>query len=235
LPVDLLMHLLAVCVSAFLFGFVGSVPLAGPIAVMVVSRAAQRRFAEALRVGLGASVAEGLYAGAAFWGFTALLGRNPMAVPLSRGTAAVVLLVLGVRFMFWGPKKEDDRRESKAGTALLGFTVSALNPTLLITWGAVAAFVHGHLDQLGPLSQTDAIPFGLSAAAGIGSWFLLLITILRRFAGSLPRNALAWTVRVLGLSLVALGVWSGVRLGAWFAKTHRPPAPSAAAPHAPAD
>src|SRR5216683_2058256 len=104
------MHLLAACVSAFAFGFIGSVPLARPIAVMVFSRAVQRRFGEALRIGLGASAAEGLYAGAAFWGLTTLLGRSPLAVPLSRAAAAVVLLVLGVRFMFWRPNDKSDRR-----------------------------------------------------------------------------------------------------------------------------
>jgi threonine/homoserine/homoserine lactone efflux protein len=213
------MRLLAVCVSAFVLGFVGSVPLAGPVAVMVLSRAAQGRYREALRIGLGASVAEGLYAGAAFWGFTTLLSRNALVVPVSRGAAAIVLLALGVRFMFWRPASKDDSRENKAGTALLGFTVSALNPTLFITWSAAAAIVHSGSDGPGSHTQLDAVPFGAAAAAGIAAWFFVLVALVRRYEGSLPRNALAWAVRALGLCLVALGVWSAVRLGAWFLTT----------------
>jgi threonine/homoserine/homoserine lactone efflux protein len=227
------MRLLAVCVSAFVLGFVGSVPLAGPVAVMVLSRAAQGRFREALRIGLGASVAEGLYAGAAFWGFTTLLSRNALVVPVSRGAAAIVLLALGVRFMFWRPASKDDSRENKAGTALLGFTVSALNPTLFITWSAAAAIVHSGSDGPGSHTQLDAVPFGAAAAAGIAAWFFVLVALVRRYEGSLPKNALAWSVRALGLCLVALGVWSAVRLGAWFLTTRsaRPLSTHEAAAH----
>jgi threonine/homoserine/homoserine lactone efflux protein len=210
------MGLLLLCASAFLFGFVGSIPLAGPIAVMVVSRAAQGHFRDALRISLGASVAEGIYAGGAFWAFTHLLAPSRLVVPISRGAAAVVLIGLGVRFVFWRPKDAGDEREGKAGTALLGFTISAVNPTLFVSWSAVAAFVYStHAQGSGP-TERDAFPFGVAAAAGIACWFALLLTLLRRFAGKLPRQALTWTVRGLGLCLVGLGVWSAVRLESWW-------------------
>ncbi len=223
------MYLVTICASAFAFGFIGSVPLAGPIAVMVLARATLRRFGEALRIALGASVAEGLYAGGAFWGFSRLSSRSDLVVPISRAAATVIFLALGVRFVFWRPKEESDRRENKAGTALLGFTISALNPTLFVTWSAAAAFVQSGHDQGSVRTQLDAIPFGVVAAAGIGSWFLVLVTLLRRYEGHVPKNALSWSVRALGLCLVALGVWSGVRLEAWWATGQRPPTHDGAA------
>jgi threonine/homoserine/homoserine lactone efflux protein len=217
------MRLLLLSVSAFLFGFFGSVPLAGPISVMVVSRAAQGHFRDALRISLGASVAEGLYAGGAFWAFTRLLAPNPYVAPISRGAAAVLLVGLGVRFMFWRPKDEDGSRESKTGTALLGFTISAVNPTLFVTWSAIVAFVHSAHDQRpGGPTELDAIPFGVAAAAGIASWFVVLVAVLRRFEGKLPKQALTWTVRGLGLCLVGLGIWSAIRLGLWWTGAHDP-------------
>jgi len=222
------MHLLAVCVVALVFGFVGSMPLAGPIAVMTISRAARGRYGEALRVGLGAAVAEGLYAALAFWGFTHLLGRSALVVPLSSAATALVLLPLGVRFMFWRADEERDHRESKAGTALLGFSVSALNPTLFVSWSAAVAFLYGALLQ-NP-SEGDAIPFGLCAATGIASWFLVLVGLLRRFEGKFGRGMLGWAVRALGLALFGIGVWSSVRLVAWLVHrreaSHSVPAPA---------
>src|ERR1700678_1643392 len=110
------MRLLAVCVMALLFGFVGSMPLAGPIAILVISRATQGRFGEALRVGLGAAVAEALYAGLAFWGFTAFLARHAVVVPISHGVTAAVLLALGIRFMFWRAEAAQGEPKSGAGT-----------------------------------------------------------------------------------------------------------------------
>ena len=77
----LTMRLIAICVMALVFGFVGSMPLAGPIAILAVARATRGRYGEALRVGLGAAVAEGIYAGIAFWGFTTFLARHAIVVP----------------------------------------------------------------------------------------------------------------------------------------------------------
>src|SRR5215469_14421808 len=98
------MPLAFACVVAFLFGFVGSIPLAGPIAILMLSRAAQRRFGEAFRVGIGAALAEGTYSGIAFWGFNTFLAHGKRVEPVSHAAAALVLSGLGVAFMFWKPE-----------------------------------------------------------------------------------------------------------------------------------
>src|SRR5580700_8301459 len=180
------MRLLAVCLMALVFGFVGSMPLAGPIAVLVISRATQRRFGEALRIGVGAAVAEALYAGFSFWGFTTFLGRHAIVVPISHGVTALVLAALGVRFMFWKADPGHGEPKGGAGTLVFGFSISAINPTLLLTWSA-------------------AVAFALSAGAGIAGWFVLLVAVLRKYQGKVPQKALTWTVRGLGLVLTLLG------------------------------
>jgi threonine/homoserine/homoserine lactone efflux protein len=211
----------AACLVALVFGYVGSMPLAGPIAVMELSRGAQGRFSEALRIGLGAAVAEGIYAGVAFWGYTALLARHPLLLPISHGATAAVLVALGVRFAFWKPSDRKDERERKAGTVLLGFTVSAANPTLLVTWGAVVAFLYSK--ELGHMPPIAAVPFGLCAGAGVALWSATLVAILRKYEGKLPRKALTWVVRILGVALAGLGTWSGVQLALWLLGLRGPP------------
>ena len=208
------MHLLAVCLIALGFGFFGSMPLAGPIAVMVFSRASHRRYEEALHIGLGAAVAEGIYAAVAFWSFTSLLASHPLIVPVSRGVTAVVLSAFGVRFALWKQHDTKDKYERRAGTSLVGFSLSAINPTLLVTWSAAVALLYSK--GLGVSSPLAAIPFGVSAAVGIGAWFAILVAILRKFEGKLPVAVLTWTIRALGVGLVGLGVWSGVQLVQWL-------------------
>ncbi len=208
------MRVLATCLVALAFGFFGSMPLAGPIALMVVSRAARRRFDEALHVAFGAAIAEAMYSGLAFFGYTTLFARHPLVKPVSQAVSALVLVVLGVRFAVWSPKEKGDRRENAAGTTLLGFTVSALNPTLLVTWGASVAFLYSK--GLGGTSSLEAVPFGLCAGAGVALWNVVLVRILRKYGGRMPRAAITWTVRGLGLALVGLGVWSGVQLVGWL-------------------
>jgi len=43
-----------------------------------------------------------------------------------------------------------------------------------------------------------------------------LAKLLRKYEGRLPRALLTTVVRVLGVALVALGVWSGVQLAQWL-------------------
>lgn len=215
------MKLVAICAIALVFGFVGSMPIAGPVSVMVISRAARRRFDEALHIGLGAAAAEAIYAGVAFFGYTAILARYELVVPVSHGVTAVVLMALGGFFVFWSPKDKKDTRENKTGTFFLGFSVSAVNPTLLVTWGAATAFLFSK--GLGETADLAAIPFGLCAGAGIAAWFSLFVVVLRKYEGKLPRKVLTWIVRLLGLALVGLGVWSGVQLVQWLAGDRQAP------------
>jgi len=209
------MRLLAICVIALAFGFFGSMPLAGPIAILAVSRATERRYGEALRIGLGAAAAEGIYAGVAFWGFSTFLASHAIVVPISHGTTALVLCAVGLSFVFWKPRDPGKpRRTSHRGALFFGFSVSALNPTLVLTWSAAVAFLYSKgLKE--PLSLY-ALPFGVCAAAGVGAWFVVLVWLLRRYGGMLPKGLLTWMIRGMGLVLVGLGVWSGVQLVQWI-------------------
>ena len=205
------MRLVAICVVALVFGFMGSMPLAGPIALLAVARASRGKYSEAFRIGLGAAAAEGLYAGIAFWGYTTFLARHAIVVPVSRAVTAIVLTAIGARFVFWKPPADQkDTRENKAGTALLGFSVSAINPTLLLTWSAAVAALYSR--GLGETPSVYAIPFGLCAAAGIAGWFFTLAVLFRRYGGKLPEAAITWVIRAMGLALVVLALWSAVKL-----------------------
>ena len=66
--------------SLTVFGYIGSMPIAGPIAALIFARALQGR-GRRLHIALGAATAEMICAGLAFWGFAALLGyarRDPV-------------------------------------------------------------------------------------------------------------------------------------------------------------
>ncbi|MGA3120398.1 MAG: LysE family transporter [Polyangiaceae bacterium] len=221
------MRLLAVCAIALTFGFVGSVPIAGPVALMVLARGADRRFGEAVRIGLGAAVAEGIYAGVAFWGFATFLARHRWVIPASRGATAVLLIGLGVRFALWRPADRKNESEHRGGKAFVGFTVAALNPTLLLTWSAVVALAYSW--GLGGQPALVSVPFGACATAGVSGWVFSFVPLLRACGGKLPRAATTWLVRAIGLALIGLGAWSGVKLATAAAQpVNRPGAPNTA-------
>jgi hypothetical protein len=49
------------------FGFVGSIPVAGPISALVLYRGLDRRYKAATFIGVGGAVAEGAYAFLSFF------------------------------------------------------------------------------------------------------------------------------------------------------------------------
>jgi threonine/homoserine/homoserine lactone efflux protein len=214
------MNGILVCAIAFVLAYVGSMPLAGPIAVWMITRAAERRFGEARRIGIGAALSEGIYAALAFWGFATFLARQQLVVPISRAATAVILTAVGGWVVFWKPSDvAPDREERKAGTLFIGFWISAFNPTLLITWSTAVAFLYSK--GLTGERSLVAIPFGACAALGVASWNVCVVHLLEKYGGRLPKSAMTWVVRTMGLVLVGLGLWAGVQFVEWARDPHR--------------
>jgi threonine/homoserine/homoserine lactone efflux protein len=207
------MSTLLVSIIAFLLGFFGSIPPAGPVAVIVISRVLERRYDLALLTGLGAATAEGIYSFAAFFGFAAVLPHAEVIRPVAHGITAVALFAWGVHFMFWRPRKLE-LSKTRAGFTV-GFSVAIFNPVLLFTWSAaVTALYTKSFVELAPLM---AFPFGVSAALGVAAWAFAMVHVLRRYGEHFPHTLVTRVVRGMGLALVALGVWSAVDLvSPWF-------------------
>lgn len=201
----------------FLFGFVGSMPVAGPIAALVLARAIQGRTRSGIAISAGAALAESAYAALTFWGLATLIARYPVIVPVSRGLAAVALVTLGVVLLGAKPPEPKDipARESWRGSFLLGFTITALNPTLVATWTAASAT----LAATGWLRLTPllAIPFAASACAGIVLWFALLVRLVGRYQDRFRPSTLRRVLQGTGIALLGLGAWFGICLALYLA------------------
>jgi threonine/homoserine/homoserine lactone efflux protein len=212
------MPLLTVSVVALLFGFVGSLPMAGPIAILVVSNAVKGREKEARRTAYGAAVAEGIYAFLAFWGFATFLARHAIVLPISHGVTGAIMLGLGLHFLRF---KLDHERSSEPGPEgargpfWVGLSIAALNPTLLASWSAVTTFLYSR--QIVQMTGLLAVPFGAFAGLGIALWAVAIVALLRKFRDHFPRSAITWVVRAMGLVLVGIAVWSFVELGLYVA------------------
>lgn len=204
------MSVLLVCVIAAVLGYVAAMPILGPIAVMVISRGVEGRFDEARKLGLGAALAEGIYAGVAF-GFATLFTRYPAALPVSRVLTSVVLAVVGVSFLRYTPKPLEAISERKTKSAFgLGFLTSGLNPTIVVTWTAVTAAVHSR--QLVEMKPWMAIPFGMSACLGIGAWYFTLVALMTKYHSRLPARAMRIFIRVMGGVLLCISAWTLISL-----------------------
>jgi threonine/homoserine/homoserine lactone efflux protein len=216
------------CILGAVFGFIGSMPMTGPVAVMVLSRALDKKYGQALEVGVGAAVVESVYSGIAYWGFSTFLARHRLVLPVSHAISAVVLMVVGTYFAV--SRHEQKPREEKTGRALfLGFTASAFNPTLLATWSGAVAALYGH--GLASDKPWVAAPFGLAAGTGNILWQLVLVAFIRKLGDRAPRRAINGIIRGMGVVLVGVGVLSAVQ----FVRSIGPHPPRGSVPGAQLD
>jgi threonine/homoserine/homoserine lactone efflux protein len=190
------------------FGFVGSIPVAGPISILVVEGALAGRLREVRALAAGASVAEALYAGGAYAGLSALLVRFPRLEPVSQAIGALSLLVLGLYFALRKPAASGAPAAPQAarpgGAARNGFLITLFNPTLLGTWSAATTALHA----TGWVTPTPlaAVPFALGAGVGIALWFVLLIAVIARVRDHFHKETLDRAVRAVGVLLAVLGL-----------------------------
>ena len=201
----------------FTFGFLGSMPVAGPASALVLSRGLVGRFLSGAMIGVGCAVAEGVYAFLAAYGFAAFLAGYPWIEGVSHIVAAIILLALGVTFARFKQAKEatartvSDRALPSAG---LGFWITIINPALMATWTASATT----LNSAGlTLTKATALPFGAGVAVGIAAWFGILTYLLRRYRERFKAETLNRGIRAIGVLIVGLGVYFAYKAVRHFA------------------
>jgi len=182
-------------------GFVGSVPVTGPVSASVFSYLLEGRYRSGLWTAAGGSIAKGLYAGLAAWGLSSLLSDISWVESASHWLAALILCVIGLALLRHRTKPTPSAR----GLGFFfGLTVTLLNPTLLGTFGAVIAVLHGR--GIAPETGLDCLAFGVSAGLGMVLWYCCAIALMKRFAPRLEGSRIrvakrAMAVLVFGLAL----------------------------------
>jgi len=198
--------MLTALLSGLGLGFVGSMPIAGPTAVVVVDSGLENRPMKGLYVAIGAAAAESLYAALAFWGLTTLFALHPLILPASRVFGGAVLILIGLYFLRRraSAKAPARQREPRQGKHLVfGFSMTLFNPALAATWAAAIAALHSAFPET--YKPIDALPFGLGAAIGIVAWFWLLLKLVHRFREKVRPKTVNALVRGMGGALVILG------------------------------
>lgn len=199
---DLLSALLLGIVS----GFIGSILVAGPISVLVLSRIAQHHDREGWSLAAGAAVAEGTYAALAGLGAKLLVGLEGMLATGGRALGALLVLALGL-MLVWPthlPGAPPKPRVQRAGRGFwLGFMIAAVNPALAAGWAAaIAALVSWGLLSGGHLS---AMAFGLGVSVGVISWFTLAILGLRNVREKIRPTTALRVRHAAGMVLILIG------------------------------
>ncbi len=189
-------------------GFIGSIPIAGPVAALVVERGLEGRFRGGAYIALGGALPEGGYAYLACWGFSTFLVEYAWIELTARGAAALLMVGLGIKFLRYRSKAAEaarSERESGRGAFALGFSITALNPTLIATWTAATTT----LCAIRPvrLGATESLGFAGGATVGVIGWFLLLLGLMRRYRDRFQQATLERAIRGIGGFLLLGAAW----------------------------
>ena len=196
-------------------GAAGSIPLAGPITMLVLGFGLEGRIRQAGLVALGSALPESLYAGLALWGFGALIAQFRWVGPASQAVAVLVLVGVGLFLMLRPPRERNPSAtastdlEGSKRHLLLGLSITILNPALILNWGAAVTMIYS-LGLVEPKPHF-AVPFGLGVGAGILSWFTVALYFLHRHHKRISPSLREKLMKGMGGLLFTLGVIAAAR------------------------
>ena len=186
-------------------GFVVSVPV-GPVNITVIKQALHKGFVPAFLAGLGAIVAESIYAVLMLVGHPTLPAQSKILFVM-RIVAVVVIAGMGVRSLLTKPEQLEsqstatvertDERWHHPKTFLLGFVLTISNLMLVLLWATLAALLFAREWVTPDLLCRMVCVAGVFAGGVV--WFLLLAFFVSRAHRRVKPQTLMWLVRICGV------------------------------------
>lgn len=145
-------------IAGFLTGFIFSMPIAGPVSIMITSNALKGRLRYCNLFNLGASFGDFIYVFIAVFGLTKLYTFYKPIIPYIFAFGSLLLFFLG--YKIFRTKLDIDHLEDKihisekikkkeGGAFYTGFMINFLNPTLFIGWLTSSLLVISFIAALG--------------------------------------------------------------------------------------
>lgn len=193
-------------------GWLGSMPLAGPVSALVIKRGLTGRARHGFALATGAALAETGWCAGALLGYGVLLDRWVWLRPAAGAVGGALVLVLGLRLLL---RRDGEAPPSHLPSAtgrgwfaeiVLGFSLVVVNPGVLLSWAGVLAALHAV--GLEPATRETRLQFAAGVPAGIVAWFTFLLWLLRHTGSRLGRSLLPRALRLLGALLCGAGLWA---------------------------
>ncbi len=131
---------LVISIIGLLAGFFFSVPIAGPISILITSNALKGRFKFCMRTAIGGAIVEFFYVFIAVYGLTSLYSYYQNAIPIILIAGSLFLIfvaykLIGTKLKLEDLSKNGDNKyhDGKGGTRT-GFILNLTNPSLFLGW-----------------------------------------------------------------------------------------------------
>jgi len=190
----------------FLAALVTSIPMLGPVVLLLFSAGVEQRDAPSrsaaravVALAIGAALAEGVHVALVVYGLGPPLLALPEIAVWLRLIAGLVLI--GLAAIAWGARARERAFGVRSPLAAggLGVMLVLVNPGFLVTWIAVVAAVSPYLADTG-------VPFVVGAVSGVLAWFVIVHGLARRYGRRLAAR-LGQLRMLVALGLAGLGAW----------------------------
>ncbi len=151
----MLESILTVALIGFFAGFVFSMPVAGPVSIIITSNALKGNRTYCARAAAGASVVEFFYVFAAIFGITTLYSSYESAIPYLLIFGSVVIIFIAIKILKTKLDIEniDESKIKKKPKTTGGFRTGAIlnitNPSLFISWLAASFMLFSFASSIG--------------------------------------------------------------------------------------
>lgn len=194
--------------QAFLLGFLVALPI-GPIAILILQRSIQVGGWAGLASGIGAALADALFALLAGLGLAALLEEFRGSHHFVGGLGGFILVLVGLKLFFQKPPKlETDEILSERylhhylWDAFSVFLLTLTNPMTIIAFGAL--FAGSNLIPLDP-RRIDYLTISTGVFGGSLLWWLLLVVLAQPIRRNLSLTRIHRALEITGVVLIVLG------------------------------
>jgi threonine/homoserine/homoserine lactone efflux protein len=150
--------LITISIAGLIAGFIFSMPIAGPISILVTSNALKGRLKYCNLLTIGASLADLVYVFVAVYGLSRFYSLYKPAIPYLMGAGSLFIIFIGYNIFRTkiDPEHFDDKihlperikKEGKGGF-YTGLLVNFLNPTIFFGWLTTSFIIISIVSSLG--------------------------------------------------------------------------------------
>ena len=198
--------------APFLISVLASDFTTGPVTFLVFRNALLGKYGKSFSLIFGSAIMEMIYCSIALIFIGAILSHSARIKVFSEIVSIIIFLVIGIYLYKTKPARkvvvevEQVSMQEKTESFLTGFILTALNPTIILTWSAVVAALLS-LNVLKISNYFDVVLFTLSAGLGTITGTLFMIFIVHRFRINFSPKVIGTVLKLSGIVLVALSFY----------------------------
>ncbi len=182
-----------------------SAPL-GPMGVLCIQRTINKGLMSGLVSGIGATVADLVYASIAGFGITFIVNFLDAQQLIIRALGGIVLIGFGIAVFRSNPvkqiRRQRNQKKSYVSDFVSSFLITITNPVTVVVFGL--AFASVGLNK-SPSFQSIAIML-LAVASGAFVWWLGLSSFVNIFRRKIRLRNLWWINKISGVIVVIFGI-----------------------------